>query len=105
MVFTAHGCIKRYETAVSILKDFYEVRIDYYQRRKDYLEGMLAAETLRLNNIARFIMEKIDGTVVIGMHYISTYINTKMSVCVSVCLRFSRPFGIRLGYHLAQSCF
>jgi len=65
VVFTAHGCIKRYETAVSILKDFYEVRIDYYQRRKDYLEGMLAAETLRLNNIARFIMEKIDGTVVI----------------------------------------
>ena len=32
---------------------------------------------------------------------ISTYINTKMFVC----LRFSRPFGIRLGYPLAQMCF
>ena len=39
---------------------------------------------------------------------ISTYINTKMCVCVFVCLsvysRFSRPFGIRLGYPLVQSC-
>ena len=39
---------------------------------------------------------------------ISTNINTKMSVCLSVCVcvysRFSRPFGIRLGYRLAQSC-
>ena len=39
---------------------------------------------------------------------ISTYINTKMCVCVFVCLcvcsRFSRPFGILLGYPLVQSC-
>ena len=31
------------------------------------------------------------------------YINTKMCVCLCVCSRFSRPFGIRLGYPLAQS--
>ena len=38
---------------------------------------------------------------------ISTYINTKMCVCVCVFVfsRFSRPFGIRLGYPLAQMCF
>ena len=40
------------------------------------------------------------------MGRISTYINTKMSVCVCVCVfAFPRPFGIRLGYSLAQMCF
>ena len=38
-----------------------------------------------------------------AMPQISTYINTKMFVCLSVCSRYSRPFGIRLGYYLAQS--
>ena len=37
-----------------------------YHRRKDYLEGVLEAESNKLNNQARFIMEKIEGTVVIG---------------------------------------
>jgi len=31
-----------------------------------YLEGMLESEALKLDNIARFILEKIDGTIVIG---------------------------------------
>ena len=33
---------------------------------QDYLEGMLAAESLKLDNQARFILEKIEGTIVIG---------------------------------------
>ena len=35
------------------------------------------------------------------VQYISTYINTKMSVCLFVCYRFSRPFRNRLGNPLA----
>ena len=37
---------------------------------------------------------------------ISTYVNIMcLWVCVCVCSRFSRTFGILLGYPLAQMCF
>ena len=66
VLFDQNGCIKRYTSVDDILRDFYTVRLDYYQRRKDYLEGMLSAESLKLDNQARFIMEKIEGTITIG---------------------------------------
>jgi DNA topoisomerase-2 len=38
-------------------------RLEYYGKRKKYLEGMIGAEAARLSNQARFILEKCDGTV------------------------------------------
>ena len=67
VLFDHNGCIKRYNSAEDILREFYDVRMDLYTKRKAYLEGMLAAESLKMDNIARFIMEKIEGTVVVGM--------------------------------------
>jgi len=66
VLFDAKGCIRRYSNVDEILREFFEVRMDFYHRRKDYMEGMLAAESLKLDNIARFICEKIDGIIVIG---------------------------------------
>ena len=66
VLFDATGCIRRYNTPEEILQEFFDLRLDYYQRRKDYLEGSLAAESLKLDNQARFICEKIDGTITIG---------------------------------------
>ena len=66
MLFDHAGCIRRYDTPEEILREFFDLRLDYYRRRKDYLEGMLAAESLKLDNQARFICEKIEGTIVIG---------------------------------------
>ncbi|XP_033628868.1 DNA topoisomerase 2-alpha-like isoform X1 [Asterias rubens] len=65
VMFDQHGCIKKYTDVCDILKDFYELRLHMYIRRKDYLEGILEAESSKLNNQARFIMEKIEGTIVI----------------------------------------
>lgn len=50
---------------IQILKGFYKVRSEAYQKRKDYLEGVLQAEAAKLSNQARFILEKCDGTLVI----------------------------------------
>lgn len=36
-----------------------------YTKRKDFLEGMLQAEADKLNNQARFIMEKCDSTLIV----------------------------------------
>ena len=75
VLFDPKGCIKRYSSIAEILKEFYEVRLEFYNRRKDYMEGMLAAESLKLDNIARFICEKIDGIIVIGKIFDRVIIN------------------------------
>ena len=65
-MFDHNGCIKRYNNAEDILREFYEFRMGLYVKRKAYLEGMLAAESLKMDNIARFIMEKIEGSITVG---------------------------------------
>ena len=51
---------------VEILQEFYDVRLDLYRKRKEWLEGQLTAEASRLHHQARFILEKIDGKIVVG---------------------------------------
>ncbi|KAK2190491.1 hypothetical protein NP493_78g03001 [Ridgeia piscesae] len=65
VLFDSNGCIKRYSNVSEIFHEFYTLRLDYYQRRKDYMEGVLTAESLKLENQARFICEKVDGEIVI----------------------------------------
>lgn len=60
------GTLKKYDSVQGILKDFFELRMNYYILRKDWLLGMLGAESAKLTSQARFILEKIQGTLVIG---------------------------------------
>ena len=66
VLFDADGCLRKYHGEIDILKDFYNTRISVYHERKAYLEGKLQAESLRLDNQARFIMENVEGKIVIG---------------------------------------
>lgn len=66
VLFDHVGSLKKYESVQEILKDFFELRMKYYVLRKDWLVGMLGAESAKLTNQARFILEKIQGTLVIG---------------------------------------
>ena len=63
VLFDAQGCIKKYESAEDILKEFFQIRIECYRKRKAYLEGMLSAEALKLMNQARFILQKNKGEI------------------------------------------
>ncbi|KAF7657622.1 hypothetical protein LDENG_00024190 [Lucifuga dentata] len=65
VLFDHVGSLKKYESVQDILKDFFELRMNYYKLRKDWLAGMLGAENAKLSNQARFILEKIQGTLVI----------------------------------------
>ncbi|XP_048373164.1 DNA topoisomerase 2-alpha [Sphaerodactylus townsendi] len=65
VLFDHVGCLKKYDTAEDILQEFYELRLRYYGLRKDWLTGMLGAESAKLSNQARFILEKIEGIIVI----------------------------------------
>lgn len=60
------GSLKKYESVQDIFRDFFELRMKYYKLRKEWLTGMLEAESSKLSNQARFILEKIQGTLVIG---------------------------------------
>lgn len=63
--FDHNNCLRRYEKVNEILKEFFDLRLEYYIKRKDYLVGQLTAEADRLTDQARFIMEKCNGTLTI----------------------------------------
>ncbi|KAM9838066.1 DNA topoisomerase 2-alpha [Aulostomus maculatus] len=65
VLFDHVGSLKKYDSVLDILKDFFELRMKYYVLRKDWLSGVLGAERSKLTNQARFILEKIEGTLVI----------------------------------------
>jgi len=52
-VFDENCCMRKFESVEPILKEFFKVRLTYYGKRKDYLEGMLQAESRKLSNQAR----------------------------------------------------
>ena len=60
------GCLKRYDSVQDILREFFQLRLHYYQLRKDWLLGSLGADVAKLSNQARFVLEKIEGKVIIG---------------------------------------
>lgn len=73
------GCLKKYETVQDILKEFFDLRLSYYGLRKEWLVGMLGAESTKLNNQARFILEKIQGKITIGkMQHLKIWTLVKM---------------------------
>ena len=39
VLFDKNGCMKKYNDAGEILKDFYDLRFAFYGKRKQYLEG------------------------------------------------------------------
>uniref|UniRef100_A0A8B9IX34 DNA topoisomerase 2 n=1 Tax=Amazona collaria TaxID=241587 RepID=A0A8B9IX34_9PSIT len=65
VLFDHVGFLKKYDSPQDILKEFFELRLRYYHLRKEWLIGMLGAESAKLSNQARFILEKIDGKIVI----------------------------------------
>ncbi|XP_065280269.1 DNA topoisomerase 2-alpha-like [Dermacentor albipictus] len=63
VLFDSKGVLRTFRTPGDILRDFYATRTEAYVKRKAYLIGLLSAEAKRLENQARFILEKIDNTI------------------------------------------
>ncbi|KAF7715176.1 DNA topoisomerase II [Penicillium ucsense] len=66
VAFDAEGRITKYATVDDILKEFYTIRLKYYERRKQHQLSELQKELEKLSNQARFIMMIIEGTLVIS---------------------------------------
>lgn len=50
-----NGHIKKYETSIEIINDFFKIRIEYYKLRKDYILVELMREIMRLETKLKFI--------------------------------------------------
>ena len=66
-----------------------QVRLTMYRKRKAYLEGMLTAESAKLDSQARFIMEIIEKKLVIGKQIFWLYFSV-----TTVHFTISRQSGI-----------
>ncbi|KAM9831950.1 DNA topoisomerase 2-alpha [Neosynchiropus ocellatus] len=65
VLFDHVGSLRTYRTVNDILEEFFKLRMKFYGMRKEWLTGMLESECAKLSNQARFILEKIEGTLVI----------------------------------------
>lgn len=64
--FDPTGKIKKYATAEDIVSDFYDVRLEYYHKRKKHLVGELELVHDRLSNQARFIQMIVNKELVLS---------------------------------------
>lgn len=64
-VFDELNVLRKYDSVLHILRDFFRVRLDLYKKRKIYMEGFLDAQSRKLMNQARFILEKCSNKLVI----------------------------------------
>ncbi|GES61190.1 DNA topoisomerase II [Aspergillus terreus] len=66
VAFDPEGRITKYASVEDIMKEFYAVRLKYYERRKQYQLNEMQKELDKLSNQARFVQMIIDGKLVIS---------------------------------------
>ena len=76
MLFDPDMALKQFDNEVEIIRTFFPIRLSYYHKRKVWLCTKLEAETSKLKNQARFILEKLAGELPIE--------NKKKAVIVSM---------------------
>ena len=63
--FNEKGTIKKYESPLHIISEFYTVRLVYYQKRKDYLLAKMKYDLELLENKIRFIRAVVNEEIII----------------------------------------
>ena len=66
VLFDTEGRLAKYESPEHILSVFYEMRLDYYEKRKELLLRKLRREQKMLSNRARFVEEVCSGELVVN---------------------------------------
>ncbi|KAI8823024.1 DNA topoisomerase, partial [Fimicolochytrium jonesii] len=65
VLFDKDGRLRKYESVQEILEEFYELRLEYYEKRKAYLTAKLKSELNKLSNQVRFVLEVIQGDLIV----------------------------------------
>lgn len=61
MLFNPDGVIQKYDSPEHILRDFFDLRLEYYSRRRAALLKAAEADLLRISNKVRFILAVVGG--------------------------------------------
>ena len=66
VAFDAEGRLHKYNSVDEIMVEFYNIRLNYYQKRKDHQLDEWSREHSKMTNQARFITMIVDGQLKIG---------------------------------------
>ena len=62
-LFNASDRLRKYNSVSEIIDDYYETRLEYYDKRKMYLINALEHKLLVLSNKSRYIQEVLDDSI------------------------------------------
>ena len=62
-LFNSQDKLKKYEKVEQIIDDYFETRLELYQKRKEAMISQLKKELMLLSNKARFIQENLEGSI------------------------------------------
>jgi DNA topoisomerase-2 len=65
VLYDQNNTLKVYQSIDEILKEFYTVRLDYYNKRRTYLLDTLQKESYFINIKAKFVKDVIEGRIII----------------------------------------
>ncbi|KAJ8748764.1 hypothetical protein K2173_011319 [Erythroxylum novogranatense] len=65
-LFDPSGKLKKYDTPEQILEEFFDLRLEYYEKRKRVLLESLQTELVKLENKARFIFAVVNGEIIVN---------------------------------------
>jgi len=60
--FDSQDKLKKYDTPEEIIEDFYDIRLEFYEKRKVFQISQLTNELVVLSNKARYIQEILNDT-------------------------------------------
>lgn len=66
VAFDGQGRIHKYESPLDIMEEFYRIRLQFYEKRKQYLLNDMQRELEKLSNQSRFVKMIIDGKLVVS---------------------------------------
>ena len=62
-LFNENDKLTKYDTVEEIIDDYYTIRLEYYDDRKQYMIDALEQQIMVLSNKAKYIMEVLEGTI------------------------------------------
>jgi DNA topoisomerase-2 len=62
-LFNSEDKLKKYGNVEEIIDDYFDIRLEYYENRRDYLIENLEQELMILSNKSKYIHELLNGTI------------------------------------------
>jgi len=86
VLFDRDNRLRKYGSVDEILEDFYDLRIECYHKRKNYLTDHLSQEWSKLDNKVRFVLAIVEGK-------LSVHNRKKADIIEDLKLRGFTPFA------------